>query len=340
MAYKETFAGLAGWLFFPSFVANILQILWYAIKYPKASAAVPFKGSIKHTRDRNRILCGVVLLYLMYLIKEVDRMMEPNFYDTMDLRFHSFTQKQLKTNFKKASLQYHPDKAGQTGTDIFVGIRAAHEVLVDPVLRQAYDRFGSSTFKCTACKSARDYLNNGLQEFFVVYGATVVILVLIGVVGKGMNGRYWRFVLLGAFGALELYLVQSATPNKMMAWVMPNRVTFEQIVILRQIYLSSAMAMSQIGSIIGSSSNKGQVKGASLKESLTRLEALITVSNSESLEGLRSMFDAIRDNDKCMGQMQQRLCRMSLEYTLVQDQRFATRRTSILSRIVAKQANH
>jgi hypothetical protein len=48
-------------------------------------------------------------------VYESVRTIEENHYDTLGLKFRSFTQKQVKTNFRKASLQYHPDKAGQTG---------------------------------------------------------------------------------------------------------------------------------------------------------------------------------------------------------------------------------
>ncbi|KAF9907915.1 hypothetical protein EC991_010428 [Linnemannia zychae] len=90
--------------------------------------------------------------------------METNHYDTLGLKFSSFSQKQLKTNFRKASLQYHPDKVGEAGAEIFVRIRAAHEVLVDPTLRLAYDRFGPSILSCTRCKTNKDYFNEGFKS--------------------------------------------------------------------------------------------------------------------------------------------------------------------------------
>ncbi len=115
MVDQETFAGIVGWMFVPSFVTNILHTLWYSYRYSTKTAAIPPRGSPKHTRDRNFILCGVILFYLLYLIRSVDRALEPSHYEILDLGFHSFTQKQLKTNFRKASLQHHPDKVGDAG---------------------------------------------------------------------------------------------------------------------------------------------------------------------------------------------------------------------------------
>ncbi|KAG0372757.1 hypothetical protein BGX24_012627 [Mortierella sp. AD032] len=114
----------------------------------------------------------------MSLVMESMRSMETNHYDTLGLKFSTFTQKQLKTNFRKASLQYHPDKVGQAGAEIFVGIRAAHETLVDPILRIAYDRFGPSVLKCTTCKTNKDYLHEGFKQVSTFYAGAGMIELL------------------------------------------------------------------------------------------------------------------------------------------------------------------
>lgn len=158
-------------------------------------------------------------------------------------------------------------------------IRGAHEVLSDPTLRQAYDWFGPSSFKCTTCTTTKDYLRNGINEIFVMYGTTTVVLMFMSWLGKATYGRYWRYTLLAATGLLELSLVQNTSPNRILAWLMPNRVTFEQIVILRQVYLSSAIAVNQVGPIFWPSNDKKPKASGSLKECLKRLEDLTTLSS-------------------------------------------------------------
>jgi len=111
----ESYAGLAGWAFLPSFVTNVLQSIWYSFKYPVNSGAKPAPNTPKFRRHYNRIYCGVVLAYLAYTILEVDRSTPTNAYDLLDLSFSSFSQKQLRTNFRKTSLVYHPDKVGEAG---------------------------------------------------------------------------------------------------------------------------------------------------------------------------------------------------------------------------------
>ena len=111
----ESYLGLAGWAFLPSFITNLLQSIWYSYKYPVNSAAKPAPNTPKYRRHYNRIYCAVVLAYLAYTVVEVDRATPINCYDLLDINFHSFSQKQLRANFRKASLMYHPDKVGQAG---------------------------------------------------------------------------------------------------------------------------------------------------------------------------------------------------------------------------------
>ncbi|KAF9195971.1 hypothetical protein BGZ50_002773 [Haplosporangium sp. Z 11] len=198
--------------------------------------------------------------------------MEHNHYDTLGLGFNSFTQKQLKTNFRKASLQYHPDKVGQAGADMFVRIRTAYEVLVDPVMRPAYDHFGPSTLKCTECTTAKDYMNYGLNEMSSPYMISFAVLALMDLTGKCRYGRYWKFLLLIIMGGLELSMVLSRGPNTALNWLMPNRATFEQIAILRHICLSMVIAVDQIGPLFLPDVvvQKGTVQGSlKLLETLT-----------------------------------------------------------------------
>ncbi|KAF9914931.1 hypothetical protein BX616_007271, partial [Lobosporangium transversale] len=111
----EAYTGLFGWAFLPSIATGILQSIWYSLKYPVDSGAKPAPNTPKYRRHYNRIYCAVVLAYLAYTIIEVDRATQTNCYDLLDLNFHTFSQKQLKTSFRKASLTFHPDKVGQAG---------------------------------------------------------------------------------------------------------------------------------------------------------------------------------------------------------------------------------
>ncbi|KAK3810411.1 MAG: hypothetical protein JOS17DRAFT_764214 [Linnemannia elongata] len=326
----ENYVGLAGWAFLPSFVTNVIQSIWYAIKYPVNSAAKPASNTPKYRRHYNRIYCGVVLAYLAYTIAEVDRALPTNAYDYLDLSFHNFSQKQLRTNFRKASLLYHPDKVGQVGQDTFVRIRAAHEILSDPVLKIAYDRFGPDVVICSTCKTNRDFVNNGLTSYYPFYFGSGLVLSLMSVVGKGQFGRYWRFVVLFSMAALELIMVTRPEPLWILSWIMPNRVTFEQVIILHQIFVSSFIAISQIGPILVPS--KEQEK-SNTKELIDRLELLTAISNAESIGQLQSVFDVFRGDEECMTQLKRQMGMMALDSRLTQDQLLNETRNAVQRRL-------
>ncbi|KAF9956173.1 hypothetical protein BGZ72_002954 [Mortierella alpina] len=329
----ESYMGLAGWAFLPSFVTNVVQTIWYSFKYPVNSAAKPAANTPKYRRHHNRIYCAVVLAYLAYTIVEVDRATPINCYDLLDLDFHHFSQRQLKTNFRKASLMYHPDKVGHNGAETFVMIRAAHEVLSDPVAKTAYDRFGPDVVACSTCKTVKDHINRGLSSFYTFYVGSGVVLILMSVLGKGQFGRYWRFIVLFGMAALELAMVTRSEPLFILSWLLPHRVTFEQVAILHQIFISTFIAISQIGPILVPS--KEQERG-NVKDLIHRLELLTAISNAESIGQLQSVFDVFRGDAECMTQLKRQMGVMALDSRLTQDQLLNETRNSIQRRLLQR----
>ncbi|KAG0311289.1 hypothetical protein BGZ99_010276 [Dissophora globulifera] len=312
---KETLVELVVWIFLPIVLPNMLQSCWYSVRYRSKPAATPPKDSPTFKRHTSRILCGVVLAYLVYVVYEADRSLGLTHYDTLELGFHEFSQKTLKTNFRKASLRYHPDKVGREGADIFVRIRGAHEVLSDPVKRYAYDHFGPSALKCTTCITAKDYLQNGLTTMSSFFMLAFVVLLLMSLLGKAPHGRYWRFIFLVAMGALELAMVLSPTPIALVEWILPGRVTFEQITLMHRFYLSAAIAASWIGPIL-IPSHDALVRG-SLQERLKKLQDLTN-----------DAINVFQDSEDCMAHFRRKLGAASLEWKLREDQKYKEHRLS------------
>ncbi|KAK3842737.1 MAG: hypothetical protein J3R72DRAFT_442308 [Linnemannia gamsii] len=340
MSPQSQFMSLIGWTFIPTTTTRFLQAIYYAGRYGSKSPSLPRQGSSRFARDFNIILITIIGLYLMSLVMESMRSMETNHYDTLGLKFSTFTQKQLKTNFRKASLQYHPDKVGQAGAEIFVGIRAAHETLVDPILRIAYDRFGPSVLKCTTCKTNKDYLREGFKQVSTFYAGAGMVLFLMNLVGKGTYGRYWRFILLAGMGALETSLILrsggflggkgEAMWMGMQKW-MPNMVTFEQIELLHQVYISLSVAFSQVGPLLFPS--KAQSKQDTAAELMKRLQTLSDIAAVETMVQVKSWMDTLVGQDECITQLKRELGYMSLEMRLGQDSDFFATRTAIKARI-------
>lgn len=246
--------------------------------------------------------------------------------------------------------------------ETFVRIRAAHEVLSDPIAKQSYDRFGPTSVTCTTCKTVRDHVVRGLSSYYTFYLSTGVILVLMSVLGKGQFGRYWRFIVLFGMAALELAMVTRSEPVWLLSWIMPHRVTFEQIAILHQIFVSTFIAISQIGPILVPS--KEQEK-TNVKDLVHRLELLTAMSSKlclacscysilfghviqliflgtyhqldgESIDELQKAFDVFRGDEESMTLLKNQMGKMALDSRLMQDKLLNEARNAAHVRLVQR----
>ncbi|KAF9376089.1 hypothetical protein CPC16_000372 [Podila verticillata] len=292
---------MMGWFFLPKMAASVIQNMWYRTMNSKKR---PAKDSSQYKRHFAWIFAGVVITYLSYTIIQFERALGSNHYNMMELQFSSFTQKQLKTNFRKASLQYHPDKIGDTGAGIFVKIREAHEVLVDPILRVAYDRFGPEITACPTCKTTKDYVKYGINDFRAFYSGSYALLFLLGMVGKAGYGRYWRYVALTYMAAWEFSMLVGPKQASFVSYVVPHRTTYEQTRIVRQIFVSVFVAINQIGPHFLPSTIEKKVD---IKDVIKKASELNDEIIASSVEQLQDSFDVFRDDAECMTQLRRQM---------------------------------
>ncbi|KAJ3300120.1 hypothetical protein HDU76_006153 [Blyttiomyces sp. JEL0837] len=197
----------------------------------------------------------VVLSYLSYTLYEVDQSLPPNFYNVLNLNVNRFDPKDLRSNYRVLTLQYHPDKLQGLSAEeasrfqsVYLQVRQSYEVLKDTDLRNAYDRFGQGILECRHCSTERDYVVNGLGNYFSFYIGTGSIMIVLSLVGKGDFGRYWRFVALFTMASLEgMMLLRAKDPTR---YILPWRTTSERIAILHQAYIAVSIAVSQIGPVL------------------------------------------------------------------------------------------
>ncbi|CAJ1011648.1 putative DnaJ domain containing protein [Leishmania naiffi] len=82
------------------------------------------------------------------------------------------TQEQIKRNYHRLALRYHPDKAGPDGAARFKEVSTAYEVLSNKRKKDIYDRYG---------EAGLDALENPVAgAAFSTFGSTVPVLVAIG----------------------------------------------------------------------------------------------------------------------------------------------------------------
>jgi hypothetical protein len=264
--------------------------IWYRL-ITRAGEPIPARGTPRYNITFRRIFICVVSLYLLYTIYEAYHILtqQPTFYDLLSLP-HDVDPRTLKSRFRRLTIQYHPDKVGAQGAEHFVTLKQAYDVLLDPVQRFAYDRFGADILDWEHCHSTRDYIFRGALALAPYYGGTLVFLVILSVLGKFETGRYWRFL------ALTLLLVFEGTmmtrPYAVITTLPFTKplLAFEHAVLARKIVLTSFIALGQLGpSLMKQETLVGDGKEA-LERKLVQLDVLSRFMEAEAAKAQRTEF--------------------------------------------------
>ncbi|KAJ1547730.1 hypothetical protein HK405_005070 [Cladochytrium tenue] len=201
------------WAIVPGFVTtSILRLLGYRSEQQRDP---------RYQARYRLVFTAVVVSYLAYT---VDASLPPSPYTILELRPDTFTTKDLRVNYRRLSLLYHPDKAKSDKAEnastpfnhfpaseaAYLEIRNAYDILKDPVLKEAYDRLGPSLGDCRTCKTERDFVLHGLAALSGFYVGTGGLLAILSATsGSGGGGgssdplRWWRFLLLFAAACVE-----------------------------------------------------------------------------------------------------------------------------------------
>ena len=264
--------------------------IWYRL-ITRAGEPIPTRGTPRYNRTFRRVFICVVSLYLLYTIYEAYHILtkQPTFYDLLSLP-HDVDPRTLKSRFRRLTVQYHPDKAGAQGAEHFVTLKQAYDVLSDPVQRFAYDRFGADILGWKHCRSTRDYVLRGAQALAPYYGATLVFLVILSVLGKFETGRYWRFLALTSLLVFEGTLITRPHAVITSLPLMKPLLAFEHALLARKVVLTSFIALGQLGpSLMGQQALLGDGKEA-LERKLVQLDVLSRFVEAEAAKAQRTEF--------------------------------------------------
>eukprot|EP00918_Siedleckia_nematoides_P004306 GHVU01009604.1.p1 GENE.GHVU01009604.1~~GHVU01009604.1.p1 ORF type:complete len:474 (+),score=36.13 GHVU01009604.1:50-1471(+) len=173
----------------------------------------------------------------------------------------------LKSHWRKLAKSFHPDKLtapsditgeeeiSQWKSEVeakFIGMREAYETLSDGTQRWAYERFGPIVGTWKTCITLREFLMEGIKMAAPFYTFTIASLSLIGSLRKTDPGAFWRWTILFCVLTTEALLITSTTVStisNVLSFIFPNRVTFEHIALLRQVFIASSCVATQLGGI-------------------------------------------------------------------------------------------
>jgi len=244
------FSGALMWAFLPKMATNFIQARYYEWKYAPNSPSKPKPGTVKYKRDYKRIHILVIIVYLIYNFYQsmYQTPRQPTLYETLNVS-KDFTTQQLKSNYRKLSLMYHPDKQEPENMaeaqEKYILIRSAYEILQKPIQLKAYEKFGLTALECKHCSTERDYLYYMIPAYVMHYAITGLVLFIFFVIfGKGY-GRYWRFLVYFGTAAFEANIL--IADHDPISLFLPKLLVFEKIEIIRQLNVTFFIALTHIG---------------------------------------------------------------------------------------------
>ncbi|KAI8846618.1 hypothetical protein BC829DRAFT_262896 [Chytridium lagenaria] len=299
------------WGFLPKFATDLILRQLYAF------FGSPPQGHPSRRMHFSVVFSVVVLSYLGYSLVQTEQSLPPNHYNALGLSPVHFDAKDMRSSYRTLSLQFHPDKAQSATPEQaawieanYIKIRDAYEVLKDPILRVAYDKFGNSIHDCNRCKIEKDFVKDGINNFYTFYGSTTFVLVVFSLLGKGDFGRYWRFAFLVLLAGIESSILwrQSPRPFYFLSW----RTVSENIEIMHQVFIAVSIAVSQIGPVLFPSQQ------LDLKGQLDELEQLSLMNFAEATMQFRGAFEPFAKDPQAAGLVQRKMEKMAVELKLME----------------------
>ncbi|KAI9003380.1 hypothetical protein DFJ74DRAFT_694680 [Hyaloraphidium curvatum] len=320
------------WNVVPGTVTSFLQGRYYALKYAKGSPSIPKAGQPKYARDRGWIYLSVVLLYLLYtLYQSVHSVTSvPNHYNVLSVQMgDDFAVKDLRRNWRKLSVMYHPDKNDDPNAEAtYIQLRQAYETLNDPAKRLAYDRFGASVDTCKTCRTETDYVwQVGFSNFWTHHLLNgLVLFVIFFVLQSSEHGiRRWRVLLHSLAVVLEASLLFSGSNsgNPFVARTL-GLTAYQQVQILRSAAMTVFVAIQHIHSVMVSITG---TQSAGLtddpKDLRNILETMEKIAETEVVE-VRSLFahsfDPFKKDEALLAQVRRRMEKLANEMRLYEVQ--------------------
>ncbi|GAA5980151.1 hypothetical protein JCM10908_001551 [Rhodotorula pacifica] len=299
------------WTILPQLFTNALVSLFYRVS-PSSRPTIPPNASPQHLalaqarsqshhrRARVLLVCGYLAYSILSVYYAQSIGLEQNYYSLLGLSREAVEQDPtgtVKAHWRRLARRFHPDKVGKAGEAFFVRLRTGVETLENDNKRWAYERFGPEVHEWGAkLVTQREVLATGALRSLVWWAFALGSIVVFSFFRKSERKyNFWRYLCLSLCFALEFHLVMRSSASPTFSALFPNRLPFEHVSILRQIFISTSMAMSQLAPVLfppapdvsaGEATEDEQLARAlrdadALKPLLTRLTQIAATSETE-----------------------------------------------------------
>lgn len=320
----STITNIILWMFVPSAITNFLLKQYYSNFYAKNSPSIPKPNSMKHKRNYKLCYTVVIGIYFLYCIGQTIYSLEESYYSKIGVN-RGCSRSEFKKNSRKLLLSNHPDKSSGN-VEKYHELKKVVDVLENPNLCNIYEKFGKSGIETVLQASTKknyindnevrkDYIIATLFEWLTFYIGSFVVLLFVGFRQKSDSGRYWRFVALILLGAYESFLylndftvfesifadsqLNFGQPLSIITYLLSRVPIFQRIQVLRQLFVFSGLAMSQLGPLwFPSKPDLFNDKKALIQELETIQKGPLSEIYEESKYVFNSAFEPFEDNEE------------------------------------------
>jgi curved DNA-binding protein CbpA len=316
-----------------------VQTILYSI-FIRAGDPKPQLGSPRFIKHRKYILIAIYLAYFGFTIYEVDFNLQraSNAYNELGVPI-DVDESGINSRFRKLTIRFHPDKIGanvdkERASQYFVHLKALRDVVLDPVKRFAYDRFGPEIFgRCQNCLTIGDYVDNALVSTATTYGALLVFLIGANALGYFTDGAYWRYLGLLAVGMFEIrtamrpdyprILTQYLNPLVTTSRIRPAYLPFQLTAIIKKASISAAQFLALLMPLYrldpANPSKPTEDTDAERHKQLDRLSAFVAESNKDAGRLLELESIPYRENEKAKSELREALKKYMVQNVVHQE---------------------
>lgn len=236
-------------------------------------------------------------------------------------------------------MRFHPDKLGpnvdrDAANAYYIHLKHARDIIVDPVKRFAYDRFGLDILQqCPSCLTVKEYTDTALKTAAVQYGALTIFLVAANALGFFTDGLYWRYLGILAVATFDVRTamrpdhpeILSRYLNPLVAALnlRPAYLPFQIVAIAKKASVSAAQFLALLMPLYRfDPANPVQITDdtdETRHKQLSRLTEFVAESNKEATRLLELESIPYRENEKAQGELREALKKFMVQNVVHQE---------------------
>lgn len=268
---------------------------------------------------------SVYAMYMLFTIYEVDLDLRTsgNLYRDLGVPL-DVDDRGINTKWRRLNIQYHPDKVEgdqMAANNYYVHLKNAKDVLIDPVKRFAYDRFGNDVFECQSCITILDYERYALGGRLLQGVSIAVALMAANTLGYFKDGAYWRYLALLTLLYFEArtamrpdhppILTKLLNPLLTSTRLRPSYLPFEFLILIRKSAYSAAIFLGLLIPLYREQRPQASAQGEDSEEArhkqIDRLTGLAREVQSDSTRLLDLESTPFKADERAKGNLRNAL---------------------------------